>query len=65
TVYHDLGNTNFTFISPKSSVNKENNFSIILNALAKLNIQAHCAGRNDLHVKINNEIKKIIWQRLL
>ncbi|OAJ34852.1 lipoate--protein ligase [Piscirickettsia salmonis] len=58
-VYHDLGNTNFSFISPKHSENKDNNFKIILSTLAKLNIHAHCAGRNDLHIETDEGYKKI------
>lgn len=57
-VFHDLGNTNFTFMSSKSSQDKYANNEIIIRALAKFNIQAQASGRNDLVVTINNEERK-------
>lgn len=47
-VFHDLGNTNFTFLSPKNSYRRENNIQIILRALKKIGIQGEASGRNDL-----------------
>lgn len=47
-VFHDLGNTNFTFLSPKSGYKRENNIQIILNALKKIGIHGEASGRNDL-----------------
>lgn len=47
-VFHDLGNTNFTFLSPKEAYKRENNVQIIFNALKKFDIQAEASGRNDL-----------------
>ena len=47
-VYHDLGNTNFTFLSPKESYKRENNVQIIFDALSKFGIQGEASGRNDL-----------------
>jgi lipoate-protein ligase A len=49
-VYHDLGNTNFTFMSPRSSYSKETNFAIIVSALADMGITASTSGRNDIVV---------------
>ncbi len=49
-VYHDLGNTNFTFMSPKDDYRKERNFSIIVQALADLGVKAEISGRNDILV---------------
>lgn len=49
-VFHDLGNTNFTFLSPKKDYNQDANFQIIINALKKLGIEATQSGRNDLQV---------------
>lgn len=49
-VFHDLGNTNFTFLSPKDSYDQEANFTIIFNALKKLGIDAELSGRNDMQV---------------
>ncbi|MDP8100809.1 lipoate--protein ligase [Phocoenobacter atlanticus] len=49
-VFHDLGNTNFTFLSPKQDYNQQANFNIIINALKTLGIEATCSGRNDILV---------------
>jgi len=49
-VFHDLGNTNFTFLSPKDDYDQEANFTIIINALKKLGIDAELSGRNDMQV---------------
>lgn len=47
-VFHDLGNTNFTFMSNRDSYSKDRNNSIIIAALARLGIRAEASGRNDL-----------------
>jgi len=49
-VFHDLGNTNFTFLSPKHAYDQTTNFTIIINALKKLGIDATLSGRNDMQV---------------
>lgn len=49
-VFHDLGNTNFTFLSPKEKYLRENNIDIILRAIRKFGIEGHASGRNDLLV---------------
>ncbi len=49
-MFHDLGNTNFTFLSPKDSYDQAANFTIIINALKKLGIDAQLSGRNDIQV---------------
>jgi len=49
-VFHDLGNTNFTFLSGKDKYNQDVNFSIIINALAVFGIKAEKSGRNDILV---------------
>jgi len=49
-VFHDLGNTNFTFLSPEDDYDQEANFTIIINALNKLGIDATLSGRNDMQV---------------
>ncbi|WP_288997587.1 lipoate--protein ligase [uncultured Psychrobacter sp.] len=49
-VFHDLGNTNFTFLSPKADYDQDANFTIIVNALKKLGIDAEQSGRNDMQV---------------
>lgn len=47
-VFHDLGNTNFTFLSPKDAYKRENNQQIIFDALKGFGIQGEASGRNDL-----------------
>ncbi|KAG2374850.1 hypothetical protein C9374_010224 [Naegleria lovaniensis] len=48
-VYQDLGNSIFTFISPKEDYSKELNFQILMDALKhSFNIQSELSGRNDL-----------------
>ena len=58
-VFHDLGNTNFTFISRKSSYDKARNIRIVIAALAQLGIQACAEGRNDLVVSRQGQSRKI------
>jgi lipoate-protein ligase A len=57
-VFHDLGNTNFTFLSPKQGYRRENNIKIILNALGSLGIQGKASGRNDLLVTLEEGDRK-------
>lgn len=47
-VFHDLGNTCFTFLSPKAGYDREQNTTILLDALKKLGVIAEASGRNDL-----------------
>ncbi|MBI9011479.1 MAG: lipoate--protein ligase [Clostridiales bacterium] len=47
-VYHDLGNLNFAFISKTDYFDIDRQFSIILKALKKLDIDGEFNGRNDL-----------------
>ena len=49
-VFHDLGNTNFTFLSAKENYDQAANFTIIINALKSLGIDAELSGRNDMQV---------------
>ena len=49
-VYHDLGNTNFTFMSSRENYSKERNTDIIVRAIKRFNIQAAASGRNDITV---------------
>ena len=58
-VYHDLGNTNFTFMSSKENYSKERNNEIIINALKKFEINAKASGRNDIVVTDEEGDKKI------
>lgn len=54
-VYHDLGNTCFSFLTPFYKTEKidyrDNNNQIIINALQNLGVKAEVSGRNDLIVK--------------
>eukprot|EP01027_Heterolobosea_sp_BB2_P001677 GEZU01002504.1.p2 GENE.GEZU01002504.1~~GEZU01002504.1.p2 ORF type:complete len:118 (+),score=32.97 GEZU01002504.1:136-489(+) len=48
-VYQDLGNTCFTFMSPRAQFDKSVNNGIIISALRNLfNIHAEASGRNDI-----------------
>jgi len=47
-VFHDLGNTCFTFMAGKPEYDKSVSTAIILNALNSLGIQVSASGRNDL-----------------
>lgn len=47
-VYHDRGNLCYTFIGDKESATKEENFDLVIQALAKLGIEAEQSGRNDI-----------------
>mgnify|MGYP000061867058 CR=1 FL=1 len=58
-VYHDIGNTNFTFMSSKNSYDKSINNSIITNALKTFGIEAYASGRNDILVDDDEGAKKI------
>eukprot|EP00823_Brevimastigomonas_motovehiculus_P005556 TRINITY_DN4130_c0_g1_i1.p1 TRINITY_DN4130_c0_g1~~TRINITY_DN4130_c0_g1_i1.p1 ORF type:complete len:403 (-),score=49.31 TRINITY_DN4130_c0_g1_i1:154-1362(-) len=49
-VYQDLGNSIYTFISSKNGFSKDVNNKILINALAKIGVNAVASGRNDLHV---------------
>ena len=57
-VYQDLGNTNFTFLSPRDSYKRENNNSIILEALKKFAIHGEASGRNDLTIPFEDGPRK-------
>lgn len=47
-VFHDLGNTNFTFLSPREAYKRENNVQVIFQALKQFGIEGEASGRNDL-----------------
>ncbi len=47
-VYHDSGNTNFTFFTSRQDYSKEQNFEIVLRALNNLGVPAEASGRQDL-----------------
>ncbi len=49
-VFHDLGNTNFTFLSPRENYRRDNNVAVILNALKEFGVVGEASGRNDLTI---------------
>ncbi len=53
TVFHDLGNTNFTFISPLSNYHKDNNLTLVTQTLNSFGINAYASGRNDICINDN------------
>ncbi|MFU2318070.1 lipoate--protein ligase A [Rahnella sp. PCH160] len=58
-VFHDLGNTCFTFMAGKPEYDKSVSTGIILNALKNLGIDASASGRNDLVVQTAEGERKI------
>lgn len=54
-VFHDSGNTNFTFISPKADYCTKKNMQIITKALESFHINAYSSGRNDLLVNTRTD----------
>ncbi len=58
-VFHDLGNTNFTFMTGKPEYNKETSTQIIIEALKKLGLEVEASGRNDLVIHQDGEIRKV------
>lgn len=60
-VFHDLGNTNFTFLTHGAGYDKQANSAIITKALASLNLKAMAVGRNDIVVEdpSSGELRKI------
>ncbi|HWU44235.1 MAG TPA: lipoate--protein ligase, partial [Bdellovibrio sp.] len=57
-VFHDLGNTNFTFLSPRESYKRENNIQIIFDALKEFGIHGEASGRNDLLIPFPDGARK-------
>lgn len=50
TVYHDMGNLNFTFLMSRQNYNLDRQFNVILYAVKRLGIDACMTGRNDLTI---------------
>ncbi|WP_413288850.1 lipoate--protein ligase [Bdellovibrio sp. HCB337] len=57
-VFHDLGNTNFTFLSPREAYKRENNVEVIFQALKQFGIQGEASGRNDLLIPFHDGPRK-------
>lgn len=58
-VYHDLGNTNFTFMSSRATYDKEANSKLIIEALSYFGVTALTSGRNDILATTSDGDKKI------
>lgn len=58
-VFHDLGNTCFTFMAGKPEYDKSVSTSIVINALSSLGINATASGRNDLEVMTKEGARKV------
>lgn len=58
-VFHDLGNTCFTFISTQENYNKHLSTNIVLNGLNRIGIKAFFSGRNDLVINTTEGERKI------
>lgn len=50
TVYHDLGNLNFTFIMDKDIYDLNRQLQVIIDAVKEIGIDAEFSGRNDIIV---------------
>jgi len=57
-VFHDLGNTNFTFMAGKPEYNKDVSTKIVLDALTNIGINGKASGRNDLVIETEDGDKK-------
>lgn len=58
-VFHDLGNTCFTFMAGKPEYDKSISTGLVINALQDLGITAVASGRNDLEVETPDGMRKI------
>ncbi|SUW62205.1 Lipoate-protein ligase A [Buttiauxella agrestis] len=58
-VFHDLGNTCFTFMAGKPEYDKSISTAIVVNALNSLGINAMASGRNDLEVTTADGVRKV------
>lgn len=58
-VFHDLGNTCFTFMAGKPGYDKSVSTDIILQALRQLGVTAGASGRNDLVMETADGPRKI------
>ncbi|WP_058912143.1 lipoate--protein ligase LplA [Entomohabitans teleogrylli] len=58
-VFHDSGNTCFTFMAGKPEYNKSISTAIVLNALNALGVSAEASGRNDLVISTPQGDRKV------
>ena len=59
TVYHDLGNLNYSLMTPKAEFSRSKGVSFLKNALKTIAIDTHLTDRNDLVMHTKNGVKKI------
>ncbi|MGE6099604.1 lipoate--protein ligase A [Aeromonas salmonicida] len=59
TVFHDLGNSCFTFMAGKPGYDKSISTAIVLDALKLLGVSAFASGRNDLLVATQDGDRKV------
>ncbi|EKX52523.1 hypothetical protein GUITHDRAFT_101692 [Guillardia theta CCMP2712] len=68
TVYQDLGNTNFTFLSSTTNFDSKKNSQVIIEALKTFGLTATISGRNDIQVdglKISGAAYKLAPPRVM
>lgn len=58
-VFHDLGNSCFTFMAGKPGYDKSISTAIVLDALTRLGVSAFASGRNDLLVATQDGERKV------
>lgn len=58
-VFHDLGNTCFTFMAGKPDYDKDISTQMVIDALSSLGVSAQSSGRNDLVIQTNDGTRKI------
>jgi lipoate---protein ligase len=58
-VFHDLGNSCFTFMAGKPGYDKSLSTAIVLDALKRLGVEAFASGRNDLLVATPDGDRKV------
>jgi len=66
TVYHDLGNTNFSIHLPRSSFDRHVTAQVVLRAVQSLGVDARINDRNDICVgvdKVSGSAYKIVNKR--
>ncbi|KAK0491530.1 hypothetical protein IW261DRAFT_1438210, partial [Armillaria novae-zelandiae] len=63
TVYHDLGNTNYSIHLPRHSFDRSVTAQIILRAVRSLGVNAHVNDRNDICVESKKISYKIVKNR--
>lgn len=59
TVYHDLGNLNYTIMAPKQLYDKRKNLEVVVQVLDSIGIQASISSKNDLTTNFQGKDYKI------